>query len=315
MNINPRGFTGETDIRKMIALSQSFLAENIHVVDLPYRFCSWAFDTPDNIRLWDNAQGRLLAWAVMQTPFWMIDYAYDPSIEGSLHPLILEWADNRAREILNTSNGHPTWFVSVFNSQAERLHDLEVTGFTSQENVGDDSWSKVFMECSALIPASDTLPAAGFTIHPLAGEGEVEAYVELHQTIFGTRNMTKEWRLRTLRCPEYLPDLDLVTVAPDGRLAAMCVGWLTRNAKGETMGQIEPLGVHPDFRNLGLGRVILLEGLRRLRFHAAEKIFVETDKYRNAALALYKSCGFRVIQDVLVFRKDYCTASNGGSSE
>ena len=315
MNINQRGFTGEADKRKMVALSQAFQTENIHVVDLPYRFSSWAFDTPDNIKLWDNAQGQLLAWAVMQTPFWMIDYAYDPTVEGSLHPQILEWADNRARKILNTASGHPTWFVSVYNSQAERLHDLAVTGFASQENVGDDSWSKVFMECSAQIPVSDTLPAVGFTIRPLAGEGEVEAYVELHQTIFGTRNMTKEWRLRTLHCPEYLPDLDLVTVAPDGRLAALCICWLTRNPEGETNGQIEPLGVHPDFRNLGLSRVILLEGLRQLRLHDAEKIYVETDKYRNAALELYKSCGFRVIQDVLVFRKDYYPAFNGGSSE
>jgi len=143
MNINQRGFTGEADKRKMVALSQAFQTENIHVVDLPYRFSSWAFDTPDNIKLWDNAQGQLLAWAVMQTPFWMIDYAYDPT----------------------------------------------------------------------------------------------------------------------------------------------------------------------------LGRVILLEGLRRLRLHAAEKIYLETDKYRNAALELYKSCGFRVIQDVLVFRKDYYPAFNGGSSE
>jgi hypothetical protein len=80
MNINQRGFTGEADKRKMVALSQAFQTENIHVVDLPYRFSSWAFDTPDNIKLWDNAQGQLLAWAVMQTPFWMIDYAYDPTL-------------------------------------------------------------------------------------------------------------------------------------------------------------------------------------------------------------------------------------------
>ena len=306
MNINQRGFTGEADKRKMLALSQATQAENIHIMDLPYRFSSWAFDTPDNIGLWENAQGQLLAWAVMQTPFWMIDYACDPAVEGKLHPQILEWADNRARKTLNTSNGHPAWFVSVFKSQAKRLHDLSVAGFASQENVGDDSWSRVFMECSPQIPVFDALPGVGFAIRPLAGEGEVEAYVELHQTIFETRNMTIEWRLRTLRCPEYLPDLDLICVAPDGRLAALCVCWLTRNADGETLGQIEPLGVHPDFRNLGLGRLILLEGLRRLRLHDTERIYVETDKYRNAALELYKSCGFRVIQDILVFRKDYC---------
>jgi hypothetical protein len=33
-------------------------------------------------------------------------------------------------------------------------------------------------------------------------------------------------------------------------------------------------------------------------------VFVETDKYRNAALELYQAVGFQVIRDVLVYRKD-----------
>jgi hypothetical protein len=34
-------------------------------------------------------------------------------------------------------------------------------------------------------------------------------------------------------------------------------------------------------------------------------IDVETDTDRNAAFELYAALGFRVIQDVLVYRKDY----------
>jgi ribosomal protein S18 acetylase RimI-like enzyme len=63
--------------------------------------------------------------------------------------------------------------------------------------------------------------------------------------------------------------------------------------------------VHADFRGLGLGRAILAECLRRMRQRGARRMFVETDNYRDAALELYESAGFRVIQDVLVFRKDY----------
>lgn len=97
----------------------------------------------------------------------------------------------------------------------------------------------------------------------------------------------------------------LVAVAPDGCLAAFCVGWLDKDAEEKPSGQIEPLGVHDDFRRLGLGRAILSEGLRRLYLCGADRVYVETDKHGNAALELYEAVGLRVIQDVLVYRKDY----------
>jgi ribosomal protein S18 acetylase RimI-like enzyme len=155
------------------------------------------------------------------------------------------------------------------------------------------------------MPVPDYSLPAGFTIRPLAGEGEVKAYVQLHRAVFESKNMTVEWRRRTLRRPEYRPDLDLVLAAPDGRLAAFCVCWFDSDLEGEPSGQIEPLGVHSDYRGLGLGRSILSEGLRRLSLCGADRVFVETDRYRNAALGLYEEVGFRPLHEVLVYRKDY----------
>jgi mycothiol synthase len=296
--------SGETDKQAMIALAHVFPTDNLHVADLPYRLSSWAVDYPDNIGLWVNAEGQLLAWAVMQTPFWTIDYVYHPDAGTNLHQRILAWADHRARQVLDTPSGRPCWFVMVFASQTDRIRDLEEAGFVSQANVGEDSWSKVLMQRSAHIPVADYALPAGFSVRPLAGENEVEAYVQLHRAVFESKNMTAEWRTRTLRRPEYLPDLDLVAVAPDGRLAALCVCWLDKESE-KPSGQIEPLGVHQDFRKSGLGRAILSEGLRRLYLCGADRVYVETDKYRNAALGLYEAVGFRVIRDVLVYRKDY----------
>jgi ribosomal protein S18 acetylase RimI-like enzyme len=106
-------------------------------------------------------------------------------------------------------------------------------------------------------------------------------------------------RQRCLRY-HYRPDLDVVVAAPDGRLAAFCIGWLQG-----TDGQIEPLGCHADFRRYALGRVALAEVLRRLHTAGAERIYVETDNYRDTAFRLYESMGFNVIREVLVYRKDY----------
>jgi ribosomal protein S18 acetylase RimI-like enzyme len=147
-------------------------------------------------------------------------------------------------------------------------------------------------------------------IRPLAGAEEVDAYVALHQSAFESKNMTREWRQRTLQHRDYQPGLDLVAVAPDGRLAAFCVCWFTPNGyTGRAEGQVEPLGVGPAFRKLGLGKAVLAEGLRRLREREAEWIYVETDNFRGPALRLYESAGFRVQEDVLIYRKAYAPHS------
>jgi mycothiol synthase len=174
----------------------------------------------------------------------------------------------------------------------------------SQANVGEDSWSKVWMERDGQldIHSAHNLPA-GFTIRPLKGESEVAAYVDLHQAVFESRNMTLEWRQRSLRHPAYRPELDLVVEAPGGQLAAFCIAWLQQRG-AQLAGQIEPLGCRAEFRRMGLSSLILAEGLRRLHTLGAQVTFVETDNYRDAAMKLYESLSFRVVRDILVFRKD-----------
>jgi len=143
----------------------------------------------------------------------------------------------------------------------------------------------------------------GFAVRPLAGKAEVDAYAELQRVVFGTKNMTAEWRARTLDAAHHVAEADLVVVAPDGRLAGFCIGWLL---PGEhPAGQIEPLGVLWDYRELGLGAALLTECLRRLVARGATTQPVETDTYRTPALGLYESFGFEPIRDVLVCRKDY----------
>jgi mycothiol synthase len=303
MNIIRRGFCGAPDLAAMVDLVHRFPSGNLHVADLPWRLTSWALDDPANIALWVDTQGGLLAWGVMQLPFWTIDYALHPAAGADLHREVLAWADGRARDLLDTDHAHPAWFVHLFAHHTSWRHDLEQAGFADQGNVGEDSWSRVLMRRLAADPVPERPVPQGYTIHPLGGA--VEAYVALHRAAFGTSNMTTEWRARTLRRPEYVPDLDLVAVAPDGSLVAFCVAWLDTMSDREVSGQIEPLGVHDAHRHIGLGRAILDEAQRRLRLHGARIIYVETDNYRDGALATYKSAGFGVVHDVVVYGKEY----------
>lgn len=306
MKIQQQPFSGIADLPKMAALAAAFPADNLHVIDQPYRFSSWALDDPQNAQCWVDGAGHVVAWVVMQTPFWSIDYVCHPAVAEELHPQLLAWADQRARELLDSRFGRPIWFINAFADQQERIRDLEAAGFASQAHVHENPWSKVWLHQSTLTHETAHALPDGFVIRPLAGLAEVAAYVDLHQTAFESRNMTVEWRARTLQQPAYRPDLDLVVATPEGRLAAFCIGWRHDDQHGKR-GQIEPMGVHPDFRHLGLGRAVLYEGLRRLYAQGVQEIFVETDNYRDAAFALYTSVGFRVSREVLVFRKDYAS--------
>lgn len=304
MSITQRSYSGEADKAKMYALSCQFPSDNLRVTDLPYRLSSWALDDPKNVVLWFDEHQQLMAWAALQTPFWTIDYAFHPSVP-EVHAEILAWADHHARFMLNTEYGHPCWFVTVFSEQTERICDLEKAGFKCQADVGKDSWLKVFMRRPGDAPVKAYKAPQRYTVRPLAGEKEMGAYVELHQAVFESKNMTVEWRRRTLRHPAYTPELDLVVEAPDGRLVSFCICWLNKSVEGGPIGQIEPLGCHKDFGHLALGRVALSEGLRRLQSLGAKNIFVETDNYRNIAFRLYESFDFQKIQDVLIYRKEY----------
>jgi mycothiol synthase len=303
VNLYARSFSGESDKQHMADLSSRFPASHLRLIDLPYRLSSWALDDPENGRLWFTAEGDLAAWAVMQPPFWTIDYSLDPAAEPHLLPVMLEWAEDRARTLIGTPYERPCWFIITFSGNPQTVKVLEDAGFSCQDDVGENSWSIVWMERPGGMAVKDYRVPAGYTVRPLAGAVEVAAYVELHQSVFESKNMTAAWRERTLRHPDYLPELDLVVEAPDGRLAAFCIAWLYK--RGNTLtGQIEPLGCHKDYRHLALGRLALVENLRRLNALGAQAVYVDTDNYRNTAMRLYENVGFEIKRHVHVFRRD-----------
>lgn len=305
MSYIQRLYRGPADLPLMAALAQRNRERHLRVIDLPYRFSSWAFDEVENAALWFN--GELVAWAVLQAPFWTIDLAFAAGAPVELCVDVLTWADRRARQAFATPYGHACWFVNAFADDHDLTAALERAGFADQysgSQPGDDAWSKVWMQRPVTSPVGSYRIPAGFTVRPLTGEAEIPAYVALHQETFGSKNMTIEWRRRTLAQPAYDPALDVVVEAPDGRLGAFCIGWIDRSGSIVT-GQIEPLGCHPDFRRYGLGRLALAEVLHRMQGVGVEVVHVETDNYRNTALALYETMGFEVVREVHVWRKDY----------
>jgi ribosomal protein S18 acetylase RimI-like enzyme len=143
----------------------------------------------------------------------------------------------------------------------------------------------------------DPLPAlalpAGFAMRWL--EPELDAsYVELHRAAWMRNGVpssyTRQMHDIVVTMPDFRRELVPIVSSPDGRLAAYCIAWFDpRTATTE----IEPLGTHPEFRRLGLGRAIVNEVFRRSAEHRASLVMVWGVPENDAAFHLYTSAGMR----------------------
>ncbi len=142
------------------------------------------------------------------------------------------------------------------------------------------------------VPLPAIHPPAGYTIRALGGECELPARSWLSWKAFHPNEPDEkyegwEWYRNVQRAPLYRRDLDLVAIAPDGELAAFSTLWFddaTRTAA------FEPVGTHPDHQRRGLGKAVMVEGLRRAARLGATLSVVSS--YSEAAGALYASLGF-----------------------
>jgi len=69
--------------------------------------------------------------------------------------------------------------------------------------------------------------------------------------------------------------------------------------RGAGTGYVQRLAVAPSARSRGLGRSMVGDVLRWMRRHGAARALVNTQRTNEAALALYRACGFRVLPEGL----------------
>lgn len=301
MAMNARPMRDEADRARMLDMARLCPTENVHVIDLPYRFSSGALDSAENVALWEEGD-TLLGWAVLQSPFWTLDYALHPDAPAGLHAEILAWANGRAGQLRDSPGGRPSWFVPVLERQAEQRRVLMAAGYSDQ-SAAEEPWSKVLFRRDGQEPVPRVAMRPGFAVRPLAGVGEVAAYVTLHRAVFGTANMTEAWRLATLSAPGHRPEFDLLATNPAGEPVGFAVAWWW-DGPGGAVAQVEPFGVRADARPYGVAWALMFELLRRLAEVGATEVRVETDRQRDAAFAFYSACGFQIVENVLVYRRD-----------
>ncbi|WP_406630627.1 GNAT family N-acetyltransferase [Amycolatopsis sp. WGS_07] len=131
-----------------------------------------------------------------------------------------------------------------------------------------------------------------------AAEAGPEAAVQAHLDAWGAVAYSLESYEGVRATPAYRGDLHILVEAPDGTMAASTILWLD---EANQTAEFEPVGTHPGYRRLGLGRAMLLHGMDRARAAGATHATVAClgAPGHPSARGLYYSVGFReVCRDV-----------------
>lgn len=281
-----RPYSGSADLTKLQAFSRQ---TRWHVADVTWRMMySHHFDAANNVRLWEDADGSLVGFTWFYPTAHMEMHTQHPE----LWPEMLAWGIKRMHALGESE----TLGVSATSAETALIQFLEAQGFAFDEAY--DARQSLNLTDNIAHP---TIPE-GFTLRAAPTSDQVEQRVKIHHAAFNSEAVTVEGYNNVRPDPTYDPDLDIFILAPDGRFAAFCLAWADAVTR---VGDIEPIGVHPDFQRLGLGRAIMLEALRRLKSKGMNRVVLSTWMGNQRGLNLYKSLGFEVIYDERAYKKAF----------
>ncbi|GAB4518597.1 MAG: hypothetical protein OHK0046_26410 [Anaerolineae bacterium] len=307
MTITARFYTGADDLAKVQEfIAQTTLAEGdmskLHVGDFPHRLYNGQRKYPQHelVQLWEEADGALLAWAMVYPKSSNFDFQVRASHQHTpLAREVLDWAIQHLHHwLVRIEAEDPEIHADAFEGDVWRMQLLESAGFYN------DVEAEPFYSTSR--PLSDPIPPLnlpdGFSIRSVAGEHEAGKVGAVHSAAFDSDWTEEEYRT-LMGTPGYDMSRELVVVTPDGDFAAFTVMWYDHLNK---TGLFEPVGADARYRRMGLTRQLMYEGMRRMQAAGLETALVQYEGDNEASTALYTSAGFKIKYNVL----DYILEEN-----
>ena len=131
----------------------------------------------------------------------------------------------------------------------------------------------------------------GFAPATMREFGDAARRSEAHRKAWGSTSLTTECYARLMQTWPYRDDLDVMIVAPDGSIAACANIWFD---EANLTGEFEPVGADARFRARGIGKGLMLFGLKQLRDAGATEAVVgcRGDANYPVPQRLYRSAGF-----------------------
>jgi len=262
------------DLRLLIELEQELWSADPAVVECTFgQLAFWSQQLPRSdweARLWFEG-GSLVGWG------WL---AGGNELEAQVRPThralldeILDWARPAS--------------MPVRAGNADAIARLRAHGL-------DHDPEAPWVRCNrrSLDDLPEPLLPTGYTLRTIADGADVASRAACHRAAFHPSRFTDAVYEVVRSGWPYRADLDCVAEAPDGGVAAYTLAWLD---EANRLGELEPVGTHPDHQRRGLGRAVNLFALHRLRDAGAVEALVgcRGDDAYSVPRLLYESVGFR----------------------
>ena len=264
------------------------------------------WDPAQDTCLWESDSGQAVGLALLwrrqsNSDYLVLEVITHPSFTTKgLLAEIFGWGEQRSREIAAGQDAPLTLFAIVYSGQPTAVELLAKAGFNLQlPNLeGHNLYLSRPLQGEIPIPA---LPP-GDTFSPLTSEDDLEAY----QALSSFAKVNPFFLKEQLASPDYR---HLVIQDRSGAYAAYCecsVCPLEWQPGKPRLGWIDYMETRSDMQRMGLGRAVLMAGLRQLQDWSAETAMLVTISTNAPAVNLYQKTGFLPCEVVepLVYYKE-----------
>jgi ribosomal protein S18 acetylase RimI-like enzyme len=249
---------------------------SIHVGDLPWRMYQHLDRMErERLQLWLDGDD-VVGWG------WL----GKGELDFEVHPERLDLIP----EIIGWSDASTVWQLIA---DEPRVRAVEAAGYTRP----DDRWYEHMFRALDVLPTPTVPP--GYRIRAVTGDADLERRVDVHRAAFAPSRVVVESYRNVTRAYPYRAAFDQVALAPDGSFAAFALGWLDEE---NAVGELEPVGTHPDHRRKGLAAAVSLAALGALANAGARGAVIYSNGGSEAS-RVYERIGFRTISRHLAYRR------------
>jgi mycothiol synthase len=304
MKIHSRQYKSEDDLLQMLdMLMEARLRTSdwryAHVGELLFNYfmVDCHLKPQEYIRLWHDDKGMLVAYAILgEDP--SFDWQVLPDFEWiGIESEALDWVELRLNKLrqVDPQRWSDDLVSGARQDDARRIAFLEEQGFSFSGKFAEVNMIR-FLDgeiTEPILPASYQVRSVLPDLPEISKRAAAQREVWQPWTV---GNVSDEDYARFMRLPGYHRDLDVVTVTPDGIIAAYVNGWIDPVNR---IGDFGPVGALPPFRRQGLTRAALLESLHRMQSHGMDRVCISTGVSNTPALCLYESIGFKIVNRYL----------------
>ena len=226
--------------------------------------------------LWETEEGKLVGTTLTENNDHDLVIIVHPDFE-ELEDRMFDWAEKLE------SHSSKNIKTCVYAQNEKRQELLKKRGYKKH------SEAEYMRSFDLSKDIKDFELPKGFTIRNVHLLNDFENRINVHQNAFENKGFDLEAYKLLRQAPGYQIENDLVIVSPDGQFVCFCVVWVDDT---NNFAEIEPFGTHSEFRNIGLGKALLTDVLKRLKARNLDRVYISSGPEPALGNRLYESVGF-----------------------